>query len=60
MRFGVFDHLDRNDLVLHEYYGSRLSIIEESYWKLLEIAAQSAGEVTASAGNQENSSIEET
>ncbi len=26
MKFGVFDHLDRNDLPLREYYESRLSI----------------------------------
>jgi alkanesulfonate monooxygenase SsuD/methylene tetrahydromethanopterin reductase-like flavin-dependent oxidoreductase (luciferase family) len=28
MEFGVFDHLDRNDLPLHEYYEARLKIIE--------------------------------
>src|SRR5436309_9808067 len=28
MQFGVFDHLDRNDLALREYYESRLQIIE--------------------------------
>jgi alkanesulfonate monooxygenase SsuD/methylene tetrahydromethanopterin reductase-like flavin-dependent oxidoreductase (luciferase family) len=28
MKFGVFDHLDRNDLPLREYYESRLQIIE--------------------------------
>jgi alkanesulfonate monooxygenase SsuD/methylene tetrahydromethanopterin reductase-like flavin-dependent oxidoreductase (luciferase family) len=28
MEFGVFDHLDRNDLPLREYYQSRLQIIE--------------------------------
>lgn len=26
MKFGVFDHLDRNDLPLHDYYESRLKI----------------------------------
>src|SRR5215813_15115390 len=30
MQFGVFDHLDRNDLPLRDYYESRL-IIAESY-----------------------------
>ena len=28
MEFGVFDHLDRNDLPLHEYYEARLKLIE--------------------------------
>jgi alkanesulfonate monooxygenase SsuD/methylene tetrahydromethanopterin reductase-like flavin-dependent oxidoreductase (luciferase family) len=28
LEFGVFDHLDRNDLPLHEYYQQRLKIIE--------------------------------
>jgi alkanesulfonate monooxygenase SsuD/methylene tetrahydromethanopterin reductase-like flavin-dependent oxidoreductase (luciferase family) len=28
MKFGVFDHLDRNDLALRDYYESRLQIIE--------------------------------
>src|SRR5437763_14736524 len=28
MKFGVFDHLDRNDLPLRDYYESRLKIIE--------------------------------
>jgi alkanesulfonate monooxygenase SsuD/methylene tetrahydromethanopterin reductase-like flavin-dependent oxidoreductase (luciferase family) len=28
MKFGVFDHLDRNDLPLAEYYEARLQIIE--------------------------------
>jgi len=28
MEFGVFDHLDRNDLPLRDYYESRLKIIE--------------------------------
>ncbi len=28
MEFGVFDHLDRNDLPLHEYYEARLEVIE--------------------------------
>jgi alkanesulfonate monooxygenase SsuD/methylene tetrahydromethanopterin reductase-like flavin-dependent oxidoreductase (luciferase family) len=28
MQFGVFDHLDRNDLSLRDYYESRLKIIE--------------------------------
>ncbi|MBX9778205.1 MAG: LLM class flavin-dependent oxidoreductase [Xanthobacteraceae bacterium] len=28
MKFGVFDHLDRNDLPLAEYYEARLKIIE--------------------------------
>ena len=28
MEFGVFDHLDRNDLPLRDYYESRLQIIE--------------------------------
>src|SRR5712691_2654174 len=28
MQFGVFDHLDRNDLPLRDYYESRLTIIE--------------------------------
>ena len=33
MQFGVFDHLDRNDLSLADYYESRLKIIE-SYDRL--------------------------
>src|SRR6201985_2342 len=28
MQFGVFDHLDRNDLPLRDYYESRLAIAE--------------------------------
>jgi alkanesulfonate monooxygenase SsuD/methylene tetrahydromethanopterin reductase-like flavin-dependent oxidoreductase (luciferase family) len=28
MKFGVFDHLDRNDLSLHEFYEQRLQIVE--------------------------------
>src|SRR5215475_5955007 len=28
MEFGVFDHLDRNDLPLHDYYEARLKVIE--------------------------------
>jgi alkanesulfonate monooxygenase SsuD/methylene tetrahydromethanopterin reductase-like flavin-dependent oxidoreductase (luciferase family) len=28
IEFGVFDHLDRNDLPLHDYYEQRLKIIE--------------------------------
>ena len=28
MEFGVFDHLDRNDLPLHEFYEARLKLIE--------------------------------
>jgi alkanesulfonate monooxygenase SsuD/methylene tetrahydromethanopterin reductase-like flavin-dependent oxidoreductase (luciferase family) len=28
MQFGVFDHLDRNDLALRDYYEARLQIIE--------------------------------
>ena len=28
MQFGVFDHLDRNDLSLRDYYEARLKIIE--------------------------------
>ena len=28
MEFGVFDHLDRNDLPLRDYYESRLKIAE--------------------------------
>src|SRR5689334_21576566 len=28
MKFGVFDHLDRNDLALADYYEARLKIIE--------------------------------
>jgi alkanesulfonate monooxygenase SsuD/methylene tetrahydromethanopterin reductase-like flavin-dependent oxidoreductase (luciferase family) len=28
MKFGVFDHLDRNDLPLRDYYESRLQIVE--------------------------------
>src|ERR1700730_13840636 len=28
MKFGVFDHLDRNDLPLHEFYEQRLKIVE--------------------------------
>src|ERR671934_1349095 len=28
MQFGVFDHLDRNDLALGDYYEARLRIIE--------------------------------
>src|SRR5881394_2376470 len=28
MQFGIFDHLDRNDLQLSEYYEARLKIIE--------------------------------
>jgi alkanesulfonate monooxygenase SsuD/methylene tetrahydromethanopterin reductase-like flavin-dependent oxidoreductase (luciferase family) len=29
LEFGVFDHLDRNDLPLREYYEQRLKVIEE-------------------------------
>src|ERR1700735_10696 len=28
LEFGIFDHLDRNDLPLHEYYEERLKVIE--------------------------------
>jgi alkanesulfonate monooxygenase SsuD/methylene tetrahydromethanopterin reductase-like flavin-dependent oxidoreductase (luciferase family) len=28
MKFGVFDHLDRNDLALHDFYEQRLKIVE--------------------------------
>ena len=28
MEFGIFDHLDRNDLPLNEYYEARLKLIE--------------------------------
>ena len=28
LEFGVFDHLDRNDLPLHQYYEERLKVIE--------------------------------
>src|SRR6201987_3892536 len=28
MEFGVFDHLDRYDVPLHEYYEARLALIE--------------------------------
>jgi alkanesulfonate monooxygenase SsuD/methylene tetrahydromethanopterin reductase-like flavin-dependent oxidoreductase (luciferase family) len=28
LEFGVFDHLDRNDLPLHDYYEQRLKVIE--------------------------------
>src|SRR6202051_3625149 len=28
VEFGVFDHLDRNDLPLHDYYEQRLKVIE--------------------------------
>src|SRR5574341_2636144 len=28
MEFGIFDHLDRNDLPLNEFYESRLQLIE--------------------------------
>ena len=28
LEFGVFDHLDRNDLPLHRYYEQRLRVIE--------------------------------
>src|SRR2546423_686940 len=28
MEFGVFDHLDRNELPLRDYYESRLKIVE--------------------------------
>lgn len=28
LEFGIFDHLDRNDLPLHEYYEERLKIIQ--------------------------------
>jgi alkanesulfonate monooxygenase SsuD/methylene tetrahydromethanopterin reductase-like flavin-dependent oxidoreductase (luciferase family) len=28
MKFGIFDHLDRSDLPLHDYYEARLRIIE--------------------------------
>src|SRR5260221_6119505 len=28
LEFGVFDHLDRNDLPLREYYEQRLKVIE--------------------------------
>ena len=33
MEFGIFDHLDRNDLPLSDYYQSRLKIVE-SYDRL--------------------------
>ena len=28
MKFGIFDHLDRNDLPLHDFYEQRLKIVE--------------------------------
>jgi alkanesulfonate monooxygenase SsuD/methylene tetrahydromethanopterin reductase-like flavin-dependent oxidoreductase (luciferase family) len=28
MKFGIFDHLDRNDLALHDFYEQRLKIVE--------------------------------
>jgi len=28
MQFGIFDHLDRNDLPLNEFYEARLKLIE--------------------------------
>jgi hypothetical protein len=28
MQFGVFDHLDRNDLPLRDYYESRLAVAD--------------------------------
>ena len=28
LEFGIFDHLDRNDLPLREYYEQRLQVIE--------------------------------
>jgi alkanesulfonate monooxygenase SsuD/methylene tetrahydromethanopterin reductase-like flavin-dependent oxidoreductase (luciferase family) len=28
MKFGIFDHLDRNDLALHDFYEQRLEIVE--------------------------------
>ena len=28
MQYGIFDHLDRNDLPLNEYYEARLKLIE--------------------------------
>ena len=28
MDFGIFDHLDRNDLPLKEYYEARLKLIQ--------------------------------
>jgi alkanesulfonate monooxygenase SsuD/methylene tetrahydromethanopterin reductase-like flavin-dependent oxidoreductase (luciferase family) len=28
MKFGIFDHLDRNDLPLHDFYEQRLQIVE--------------------------------
>jgi hypothetical protein len=28
LEFGVFDHLDRNDLPLHDFYEQRLKVIE--------------------------------
>ena len=28
MKFGIFDHLDRNDLALHTFYDERLKIVE--------------------------------
>src|SRR2546421_6291899 len=28
LEFGIFDHLDRNDLPLHDYYEQRLKVIE--------------------------------
>ena len=28
MKFGIFDHLDRSDLPLHEYYEARLKLVE--------------------------------
>ena len=28
MKFGIFDHVDRNDLPLHTYYEARLKLVE--------------------------------
>ena len=28
MKFGIFDHLDRNDLPLHTFYEERLKLVE--------------------------------
>ena len=43
LEFGVFDHLDRNDLPLHRYYEQRLRVIEAfDRFKLLRLPRRGA------------------
>ena len=37
MKFGVFDHLDRNDLPLQAFYAERLKIVEAYDLSLIHI-----------------------